>query len=180
MSFHLITLGFLLRGQLAEFCPAFRKTGGIEHFTGYCRILFYFLIYPFLADTLHLSSLLLKILLQMRFFPDLLGEVINSDILVCFNALHKLAKNMCNCYTKCWFISSIFLHFYPFFFFSFCLFSTAQILAENFIMNLRLNFENKKCRLDSLQTTDTPLKLRLWDGLVSQPGQDFYFNLKLK
>ena len=47
------------------------------------------------------------------------------------------------------FIFSVFL----FSFFSFYLFSSAQILAEKFIMNLRLNFENGRCRLD-LQTID--------------------------
>ena len=97
MSFHLITLGFLLRGQLAEFCPAFHKTGGIEHFTGYS---FHFLIYPFLADTTSRYICLaycLKYCCKWDFFLDLFGAVINLDILACSNSVHKLVKNMCKC-----------------------------------------------------------------------------------
>ena len=142
---------------ISRVLPSLSQKGGIEHFI---RFSFHFLIYPLLADTtyvIYLSSLLLKILLQM-------GDVINLDILACSSSVHKykLARNMCK--VGAW--SDVLVYF--FFFFSFrLLFSTAQILAENFIMNHRLNFENKKWRLDSLQTTDIPLKLRLRDGLVS-------------
>ena len=152
---------FFAPRPISRVLPSLSQKGGIEHFIGFS---FHFLIYPFLADTTSRYICLaycLKYCCKWDFFPWLFGDVINSDILACSNSLHKLAQNMCR--VGAW--RDVLVYF--FFFLSFRLFSTAQILAENFIMNHRLNFENKKCRLDSLQTTDIPLKLRLRDGLLS-------------
>ena len=88
------TFGFLLQGQLAELCPVFHKTDGIEHFTGFSFHLFDLFFPCWHNFTLYLSSLLLKILLQMGFFPRLCGDVINSDILACSSSVHKLTKTL--------------------------------------------------------------------------------------